>query len=156
MATHSSILAWRLPMARRAWQATAHGVTKSQTRLSDFHFHSLKKITNSAHFCSSLLCFQGLLVLLWLSSLSPSNLGRLHSEFGFKSLAGSRVSLGFPILFPSAVPNFTQQRLGYAHIVFCSLRWCSKSCRSSSYNWQCLRVNSPPVFVSFQKLSSIF
>ena len=30
-ATHSSILAWR----------TAHGVTKSQTRLSDFHFHFL-------------------------------------------------------------------------------------------------------------------
>ena len=33
-ATHSSILAWRVP-----W--TVHGVTKSQTRLSDFHFHFL-------------------------------------------------------------------------------------------------------------------
>ena len=28
MATHSSILAWRIPKDRRAWQATAHGVTK--------------------------------------------------------------------------------------------------------------------------------
>ena len=31
-ATHSSILAWRIP-----W-TTVHGVAKSQTQLSDFHF----------------------------------------------------------------------------------------------------------------------
>ena len=31
MATHSSILAWRTPMNRGAWQATIHRVTKSQT-----------------------------------------------------------------------------------------------------------------------------
>ena len=35
MATHFSILAWRIPMDRGAWRATVHGVTKSQTRLSD-------------------------------------------------------------------------------------------------------------------------
>ena len=35
MVTHSSGLAWRIPMDRGAWQATVHGVTKSQTRLSD-------------------------------------------------------------------------------------------------------------------------
>ena len=35
MATHSSILAWRSPMDRGAWQATVHGVAKSRTRLSD-------------------------------------------------------------------------------------------------------------------------
>ena len=34
MATHSSIVAWRIPLDR-AWQATVHRVTKSQTRLSD-------------------------------------------------------------------------------------------------------------------------
>ena len=33
MATHSSILAWRIPMGRGAWQV--HGVTKSRTGLSD-------------------------------------------------------------------------------------------------------------------------
>ena len=27
-------------MARAAWQATVHRVTKSQTRLSDFHIHT--------------------------------------------------------------------------------------------------------------------
>ena len=34
-ATHSSILAWKIPMDRGAWQATAHGVVKSQTRLNN-------------------------------------------------------------------------------------------------------------------------
>ena len=31
MATHSSILSWRVPMDRGAWQATVRGVTKSWT-----------------------------------------------------------------------------------------------------------------------------
>ena len=35
MATHSSVLAWRVPMDRIAWQATVHGVTKSWTGLND-------------------------------------------------------------------------------------------------------------------------
>ena len=30
MATHSSILAWRIPMDRGAWWATVHRVTKSR------------------------------------------------------------------------------------------------------------------------------
>ena len=35
MATYSSILAWRIPMDRRAWRATVHSVAKSWTeRLS--------------------------------------------------------------------------------------------------------------------------
>ena len=35
MATHSSILAWGKSTDGGAWWATVHGVTKSQTRLSD-------------------------------------------------------------------------------------------------------------------------
>ena len=31
MATHSSVLAWRILMDRGAWRATVHGVAKSQT-----------------------------------------------------------------------------------------------------------------------------
>ena len=34
MATHSSTLAWRIPMGRGAWLATIQGLTKSQKRLS--------------------------------------------------------------------------------------------------------------------------
>ena len=47
MATHSSILAWRISMDRGAWWATVHGVAKSWTQLSNFpftfHFHALEK-----------------------------------------------------------------------------------------------------------------
>ena len=32
--THTSILAWRIP-----WTVQSMGVARSQTRLSDFHFH---------------------------------------------------------------------------------------------------------------------
>jgi len=39
VATHSSIVAWRIPIDRGAWWATVHGVAKSQTQLRDFHFH---------------------------------------------------------------------------------------------------------------------
>ena len=35
MATHSSVLAWRIPMDRGTRWATVHGVPKSQTQLSD-------------------------------------------------------------------------------------------------------------------------
>ena len=41
------------PMDRGAWQATVHGVAKSQARLSDFtftfHFHALEKEIGRAH-----------------------------------------------------------------------------------------------------------
>ena len=40
MATHSSILAWRIPTERGAWQATVHRVAKSQTRQATSHMHT--------------------------------------------------------------------------------------------------------------------
>ena len=43
MATHSSVLAWRLP-GQRTWWATVYGVANSQTWLSNFHFTSLQSI----------------------------------------------------------------------------------------------------------------
>ena len=35
MATHCSILAWRIPMDRGAWWAEVHGLAKSQAELSN-------------------------------------------------------------------------------------------------------------------------
>ena len=35
MATHSSILSWRIPMDRGAWWATVYEVTKRWAQLSD-------------------------------------------------------------------------------------------------------------------------
>ena len=41
MATHSSILAWNTH-GQRTWQATVHGIAKSQTQLSEnTHMHNI-------------------------------------------------------------------------------------------------------------------
>ena len=42
MATHSSILAWRIPMDKGAWWATVQGVAKSRTGRS-----KLKSVSNN-------------------------------------------------------------------------------------------------------------
>ena len=34
MATHSSILAWKIPKDRGAWQAAVHGVVETWTRMT--------------------------------------------------------------------------------------------------------------------------
>ena len=63
MATHSNILACRIPMDRGAWQTTVHGVTKSRTRLRNefIHFHL------PIHCClnpnTSYSCYSGLVDL---------------------------------------------------------------------------------------------
>ena len=40
MATHSSILAWRIPWTEEAGGATVHGVAKSQTQLKRLSTHT--------------------------------------------------------------------------------------------------------------------
>ena len=42
MATHSSILTWRVSKDRGAWWAAVYGVSKSQTRLSNSAQHSTR------------------------------------------------------------------------------------------------------------------
>ena len=44
MATHSNILAWRIPMDRGAWRATVHVVARSWTQLSTAQSCSLPSI----------------------------------------------------------------------------------------------------------------
>ena len=44
MATHSSILTWRIPMDREAWWATVHSVIKSQTWLKRLSQYTLKRV----------------------------------------------------------------------------------------------------------------
>ena len=46
MATHSSILAGRIPMHRGAWWAAVLGVAKNQTRLSDPAQNSMTNIAS--------------------------------------------------------------------------------------------------------------
>ena len=40
MATHSSILAWRISIDRGAWRAIVHRVAKSQTQLKRLSMHA--------------------------------------------------------------------------------------------------------------------
>ena len=49
MATHSSILAWRIPMDKGVWRGTVHGVAKSQAQLS-MHFLSFPIRRKRIHF----------------------------------------------------------------------------------------------------------
>ena len=58
IATHSSILAWRIPMDRGAWQAIVHGIANSQTQLSDkahTHIQSLVGTESSCFKCEILV-----------------------------------------------------------------------------------------------------
>ena len=40
MITHSSFLAWRIPIDRGAWQAREHSVSKSQTQPKRLSMHT--------------------------------------------------------------------------------------------------------------------
>ena len=44
MVTHSSVLAWRIPMDRGAWRATVHRVTKSWTQLKQLSSNSNREL----------------------------------------------------------------------------------------------------------------
>ena len=63
MATHSSILAWRIPMNRGAWRATVHGVAKSWT-LSNCLLY-LSRLTAYLEFSGFNFQPQNLFFLLW-------------------------------------------------------------------------------------------
>ena len=50
MATHSSLLAWRIPTSSRAWQRAVHGVAKDTTeRLSTEHHHHANSSFGTFH-----------------------------------------------------------------------------------------------------------
>ena len=43
VATHSSILAWTIPMDREAWRATVYRVAKSRTQLKQLSVHTWQR-----------------------------------------------------------------------------------------------------------------
>ena len=67
MATHSSILAWKMPMDRGAWQAAVSKITQSQTQQKQLSTH-----TNFlSHFFKHLLANHCLFQTLWTECLCP-------------------------------------------------------------------------------------
>ena len=68
VATHSSILSWRIPMDREAWQAIVHGAAKSRTSLNDSHTRVLYDVDMNSLFdiCSKNNLFHSGLPFLFL------------------------------------------------------------------------------------------
>ena len=87
MATHSSILAWRIPMDRGPLQAAVHRVTKSQTPLKQLsmHVHILPYWGTMTH---SLLC------LITITCLCRENFSSISCDL----LKVSKVGSGLTVL----------------------------------------------------------
>ena len=89
MATHSSILAWRIPMDRGTWQATVHEVTNELLKYNQNHFQQLFRVSERkaqsfssertryiSHITLEVSCREEL-VIYWETALSRSQLFRL-------------------------------------------------------------------------------
>ena len=85
VATHSSILAWRIPMDRGTWQATDHGVAKSQTQLSDYTQHTVHLPWRDGAICW--------ILVFWMLNFRPAF---SFSSFTLNKRVFSSISL-FPI-----------------------------------------------------------
>ena len=89
MATHSSILVWKILENRGAWRATVHGVAKSWTRLS-------MRTLLAKHFChSDPTCAIKQSPSLRLAKVQPSNSHCIFPRTQDKRDGVLRFSLGF-------------------------------------------------------------
>ena len=106
-ATHSSILAWRIP-----W--TVHGVTKRQTRLIDFHFISLTWYA-SRFWPRVIFLASSYVFLFWLIALEP------HKIWSFETIPWLTESLHtlFPLseMFSSLLPSSLSTIISLSTIV---------------------------------------
>ena len=73
MGTHSSTLAWRIPMDRGAWQSTVHRVAKSRTRLEQLSTHTVFCLQNEQSFLSRVHLGGGVRRRLQFSSLTSTS-----------------------------------------------------------------------------------
>ena len=101
MATHSSILAWKIPWTEEPGRAIVHGVAKNRTWLSDFTFlsFSINKVCHCFHcFLIYLLWSDGtrcLILVFWMLSFKPtfslSSFTFITRLFSCSSLSAVRV-----------------------------------------------------------------
>ena len=79
VATHSSILACRIPLDTGAWWARVHGVTKSQLTLSHFYLNNCKRLGTDLQLIISAQTSQGKY------SIHSINQWIYNIHFGFNS-----------------------------------------------------------------------
>ena len=84
MATHSSILAWKILWAEERWWATVHGVTKSRPGLSDWA-QTIGHLLQCGSVCREAVLFlNSLLISSWLNTYIShiiTESGGYHSSF---------------------------------------------------------------------------
>ena len=69
MATHPSILAWKIPWTRGAWWAIVHGLTESYIRVTEHSTNAVQPIATTLDTVSYIRRFQLALRISSLSSL---------------------------------------------------------------------------------------
>ena len=82
MATHCSILAWRIPMNRGAWRAAVRGVAKSWTQLKRLSMHAPRALNILKMNTEGLTLRHGTFTTIW-------------------NLLGKKIQLAFPGWNPS-------------------------------------------------------
>ena len=80
MVTHSSILAWKILWTEKPGGLQSMGVTKSQTRLSDYHFPTVNSQANVAEHSLKLLALPSSPNLIHPPRLSIHSLSRKSSS----------------------------------------------------------------------------
>ena len=78
MATHSSILAWRISWTEEAGDLSVHGVAKSQTQLSNWHMWT-HNIHSKNHACLSQKCSR-------VKKPPKEDTGSIYNSLGLKAL----------------------------------------------------------------------
>ena len=101
MATHSTVLAWRIPTGRGAWRAAVHGVTKSRTRRSNEAKHTQRLNNSKIHRVLQFKCADQ-----WVLTAGMIT----HSHRTDQAIADFRSPGNPPCSFPDRHPSLILQR----------------------------------------------
>ena len=114
MATHSSILAWRIPMDRGAWHATVHGLAKSGRWLStNLLKKKTKKLSCHSYPPAYFMCQSYGVTLVFAST--PCFLPLCAGSAGLL-----RPQMPLPLPYQLIIPN-AQLKCHFLHVQSCCL-----------------------------------